>query len=149
MVYPDLQEMMRSCVLPVMRLSIAAVILLLTGVAHTGEVTDATLNRLLRTDRFAFGRVGYAGVISQGEKDYRAVLSRPTALVDFEQIYAYGNPQAKSYALIGIRKFNLKRFREPAATLRRNQLEVVSQRGCIILHESLASILHDIENGRY
>ena len=67
--------MMRSCVFPVMRLSIAAVILLLTGVAHAGEVTDATLNRLMRTDRFAFGRVGYAGVISQGEKDYRAVLS--------------------------------------------------------------------------
>lgn len=58
------------------------------------------------------------------------MLSRPTALVDFEQIYAYGNSQAKSYALISIRKFSLKRFRELAATLRRTQLEVVSQRGC-------------------
>jgi hypothetical protein len=39
----------------------------------------------MRTDRFAFGGVSYAGVISQGEKDYRAVLSRPTALADLRR----------------------------------------------------------------
>jgi hypothetical protein len=71
---------------------------------------DAVLDRLSKVERFAFGPTGYAGVTSEGEKDFRAVLGRSSALTDFEKLFAEGNIQAKSYALVGIRKLSQNAF---------------------------------------
>jgi hypothetical protein len=52
-----------------MRFSIIAALLLATAAAQSGGLRDSTLDRLTKVNRFAFGGIGYAGVISQGEKD--------------------------------------------------------------------------------
>jgi hypothetical protein len=62
------------------------------------DTVDAAVNRLSTVERFAFGGVGYAGVTSKGETDFKLVLAqpKPTALNAFERLYAIGNQQGKS-----------------------------------------------------
>ena len=132
-----------------MRLWVAVAVLVAVGIVQAGESIDAIFNRLVKVDRFAFGPTGYAGVISQGEKDYRSVLSRPSAIADFERLYSMDNPQAKSYALVGIGKLSPGRFKELSDSLRNSRDEVLTQSGCIVYHESFAAILKRIEAGQY
>jgi hypothetical protein len=132
-----------------MRLWIAAAVLVVVGSAQAGESIDSIFNRLAKVDQFAFGPTGYAGVISQGEKDYKSVLSHSSAMEDFEKLYSVGNPQAKCYALVGIRKLSPSRFKELSNSLRSSRDEVVTQTGCIVYHESFAAVLKRIEAGQY
>jgi len=110
---------------------------------------DAVLDRLSKVERFAFGPTGYAGVTSTGEKDFRTVLGRSSAVTDFEKLFAEGNKQAKSYALVGIRKLNPTRFKELARPLRDSKESVTTMEGCIISDEPFTSILKQIEAGKY
>ena len=132
-----------------MRLWLAVAVLVAVSIAQTGESIDSIFNRLAKVDRFAFGPTGYAAVISQGEKDYKSVLSRPSAIEAFERLYSVGNPQAKCYALVGIRKLNPSRFKHLSDSLRNSRDEVLTQSGCIVYHESFAAILKRIEAGEY
>ncbi len=110
---------------------------------------DAMLDRLSKVERFAFGPTGYAGVTSAGEKHFRIVLGRSSAVTDFEKLFAEGNVQAKSYALVGIHKLNPTRFKELARPLRDSKESVTTMKGCIISHEPFADILKQIESGEY
>jgi hypothetical protein len=132
-----------------MRIWILAASLIFVSIAHAGDSVDSALDRLAKVDRFAFGGTGYAGVISQGEKDYRAILSRPSAQADFEKLLVVGNPQAKSYALVGIRALDPSRFKQISRPLRDSTEEIVTQSGCIVHHESLGVVLKRIDAGSY
>jgi len=110
---------------------------------------DAVLDRLSKVERFAFGPTGYAGVTSAGEKDFRTVLGRSSALTDFEKLFAEGNLQARSYALVGIHKLNPPRFKELARPLHNSKERVSTMKGCIISDEPFAVILKQIESGKY
>jgi hypothetical protein len=132
-----------------MRIWILAVSLLFVRIAYAGDSVDPVLERLGKVDRFAFGGVGFAGVMSSGEKDYRVILSRPSALLDFEKLFSAGNAQGKSYALMGIRTLDPARFRQISRLLRDSTEEVVTQSGCIVYHESLGTVLKRIDAGAY
>jgi len=132
-----------------MRIWILAVSLLFVSIASAGDSVDPVLERLAKVDRFAFGGTGYAGVISSGEKDYRVILSRPSALPDFEKLFVTGNSQGKSYALMGIRALDPARFKQISRPLRGSTEEVATQRGCIVYHDSLGTVLKRIEAGSY
>ena len=123
--------------------------LLSAAIAQSGEPVDSTLERLATIDRFAFGGIGYAGTTSQGEKGYRLIRSRPSAIADFEKLLETGNPQAKSYALVGIRALNPSRFNEFSRKFRDTKAEVVTQMGCIVQREPFAAVLKRIEAGEY
>jgi hypothetical protein len=110
---------------------------------------DTALDRLSKVERFAFGPTGYAGVISTGEKDYRAVLARRTALPDFEKLFAEGNIQAKCYALVGVHKLNPARFKELVRPLEESKETVATMEGCIIFHVPFTQVLKRIAAGKY
>ncbi|HYL72816.1 MAG TPA: hypothetical protein VEU96_01350 [Bryobacteraceae bacterium] len=108
------------------------------------------VKRLAIVSTFAFGGVGYAGVTSKGETDFKFVLSQPApvALAAFEKLYAVGNPQAKSYALAGIKKLNLDRYKELVAIVgAADQVEVM--RGCIVTRQSLRKVAKEIDGGEF
>lgn len=124
--------------------------LLFSAVPQTTQPVDTVLERLTKVHLFAFGGVGYAGVISPGEKDYRILLSRSSALADFEKLYSEGNVQAKCYALVGIQKLNPARFRELAGPSRTSKEKVGTMHGCIIsADEAFGDIIKKIEPGQY
>jgi hypothetical protein len=115
------------------------------------DTVDAAVNRLSTVERFAFGGVGYAGVTSKGETDFKLVLAqpKPTALNAFERLYAIGNQQGKSYALSGLKKLAPERFAELVATLAKSTEEVEVMSGCIVSHEPLPEIAKQIGQGKF
>ena len=128
------------------------VLLLLCGVTTLAEEPpDAALKRLSTVGIFAFGGVGYAGVTSKGEIDFKIVLSQPqpVALTAFEKLYATGNPQGKLYALSGIKKLNPSRFKELLASTEAPTDEVEVMRGCVISHELLRDVAKQIDRGKF
>jgi len=140
----------RSTVGDWMKLWIVLVVLMMSAAsAQPSEPVDLTFERLAKVDRFAFGGTGYAEITSQGEKDYKLILARTSALADFEKLLSVGNPQAKSYALFGIRVLNSDRFKELSRNLRESKTEVVTQSGCIEYQERLGTVLEHIEAGEY
>ena len=102
------------------------------------------MERLAKVEAFAFGPTGYAGIASQGEKDHKLILSRPSASADFERLFSVGNAQAKSYALAGLRTISPKRYEELSRALRGSNEMVVIQSGCIEWQEPLSDTLKRI-----
>src|SRR5438445_6329029 len=96
---------------------VAAVLLTASG-AQTRDSFAGAFDRLAKVDVFALGLVSFGAQISQGEKDFELIRARPTALADFERLFAVGNPQAKAYALVGIRRINPERYTRLAQPLR-------------------------------
>jgi hypothetical protein len=132
-----------------MRLWIITALLLAAAAAQSGGSSDSTFERLAKVDRFAFGGIGYAGVISQGEKDYKVIFSRPSAMADFERLLLVGNSQAKGYALVGIRALGPSRFKELSHSMRDSKEGLLTDKGCIVSHEPLGVVLNRIEAGEY
>ena len=58
-------------------------------------------------------------------------------------------PEGKSYALAGIRSLDPSRFKQVSGPLRDSTEEVVTERGCIIYHESFGVVLRRITAGDY
>ena len=65
-------------------------LLLFVPVPQSAHLPDAVVERLAKVGVFAFGSVGFAAIISPGEKDYRTVFNRSSALEDFEKLYSEG-----------------------------------------------------------
>jgi hypothetical protein len=110
---------------------------------------DTVLDHLSKVERFAFGPTGYAGVISTGEKNFKAVLARSTAKPDFEKLFTEGNIEAKCYALVGIQKLNAARFKELVHFLEESKETVTTMEGCIILHVPFTQIIQRISADKY
>ena len=138
----------RSRVFPV-NLWLVTLCLVIAGAARSAESSNTAVDRLAKVDLFAFGGVGFAGVISPGEKDYKLVLSSPSAETDFERLLASGNPQAKCYALVGIRQLNPEKFKTLSAPLHSSKEQVSTMRGCILSHQTMAALIERIEAGSY
>lgn len=128
-------------------LSIAALPLVLTGA--WAQKSDATLDRLATVHLFAFGGVGFANVVSQGEKDFYEVVSRSSAVTEFEKLVATGSPEAKCYALVGLRKLDAVEFKALSSSLRLSNARVTTMRGCIMSHQSLGALVQLIQAGQY
>ena len=109
------------------------------------------VTRLANVSTFAFGIVGRSRANSKGEIDFKFVLSQsvPGALAAFEKLYANGNPQAKAYALAGIRKLDLNRYKELLAIALASTDEVEVMRGCVVTHEYLWQVANEIDRGDF
>lgn len=128
---------------------ILVISLALASIVHAADSTDTVLDRLAKVERFSFGGVGFAGIISPGEKDFRVILSRPSAKADFEKLLIIGNPQAKAYALVGMRVLDRKHFEQISRPLRNSTEEVVMESGCIVHQETFSTVLKQIDTGQY
>ena len=52
----------------------------------------------------AFGGVGVAGLMSEGERNLRAVLEQPDASQQLQGALAHATPAGKLYILVGLRR---------------------------------------------
>ncbi len=135
----------------IVKCTVVVLALLPCGSGFTQSPADSAVKSLLNEERFAFGGVGVAGRTSQGEIDFRAVLSLPSpdALAAFESLFATGSPEAKAYALSGIRKLDLHKFQELLAVARESTDKVAVMRGCIITQEPLRDVAKKIDRGEW
>ncbi|MDR3753631.1 MAG: hypothetical protein P4K93_08260 [Terracidiphilus sp.] len=125
--------------------------LLFSSIAPAQDKPSAAVKSMSTTAVFAFGGVGFAGVTSQGEKDFRVIYDQPpdAALKSFELVYATGDSEAKSYALVGIHKLDEKRFGELLASLKGSEEKVITMRGCIMEKQSMAEVAKEIQSGQF
>jgi hypothetical protein len=131
------------------RILLAIALLPAANPMAASDSPDAALARLSHVEHYAFGGTGFAGIISQGEKDYKLLLGRPNGLANFEKLYRQGSPEAKCYALFGIHKLDPNRFAQIVQPIRESHEEVTTMRGCIIGQEPLASIIKRIEKNEF
>jgi hypothetical protein len=124
-------------------------VVLFVPVPQSAHSPDAVVERLATAGVFAFGPVAYGRITSPGEKDYRTVFNRSSALPDFERLYSAGNLQAKCYALAGIHLLNPTRFTELIQPLRDSKETVTTMSGCILSREAFGDIIKQIESGRF
>lgn len=115
----------------------------------TGNVLADGVESLAKVKSFAFGGVGYAGTISQGESLFRSVLAGHDALAQFRKILSKGTPEAKLYALCGIRALDRDSFASAAAALRAEDPKVETVAGCMISKQSAAGVIKNISSGVY
>jgi len=74
-------------------------------------------------------------------------LKPDQAKQELEKLYSGGNPQAMSYALLGMRKFDRKRYAELLVLARASDVTVRSMVGCDILNEKLRTVADEIDSG--
>jgi hypothetical protein len=100
---------------------------------------------------FALGPVGYAATTSQEGRQFKAIMAlKPDkAKQELERLYSSGNPQAMSYALVGMRKFDRTRYAELLVSARAADLTVRTMSGCIISDEKLRTVADELDSGRY
>lgn len=86
------------------------------------------------------------GHISQGEKDYKVILSRPSALADFERLLSRRQPTSKI-----LMRWHLHTQRssieELSQSLRESKEGVATQGGCIVSQQPFSIVLGRIEAG--
>lgn len=124
------------------------VLLMLLLLATTVLPSDA-LKQLASIRDFAFGGIGVAGVTSEGELAFREVLKRGTAEADFTALLDSGNAQARCYALVGLHVLNPAACASAAKRFAHDKTAVSTIGGCIIMTQSMASVVANITAGRY
>lgn len=92
----------------------------------------------------AFGGVGVAGLMSEGERNLRAVLEQSDASQKLQAAFAHATPAGKLYILVGLRRCDRAAYQEVFDSLAppNNDVEVV--RGCMISKEPFRQVLSQI-----
>lgn len=98
---------------------------------------------------FAFGGTGYAGSISEGEKQFFKIYNDHRAAEHFDEIFQRGTDEAKIYALCGLYELDRQRFKELTRNPRALPARVEMMNGCIGFHQSGEKIVEKIAAGGY
>jgi hypothetical protein len=104
---------------------------------------------LLKIEYFAFGGVGYAGQMSDGESAFRMILSSPKAKKYFELVLTKNNIPAKLYALCGLRELDTTLFLQKVKDYSDTTVQVSTMRGCIGDEERFIDIVQEVRTSYY
>ena len=98
---------------------------------------------------FAFGGVGVAGLMSEGERNLRAVLERPDASHQLQAALAHATPAGELYILVGLRRCDRAAYQTIFDSLAGPNDDVEVARGCMISREPFRQLLSQIQDGRF
>ena len=115
--------------------------------ALAGEMPAS--EKLSKTPVFAFGGIGFAGTKSEGEIAFTQIFHAASAEDDFIRMLKTGNPQAKCYALVGLRLKNRGLFAEQVRSFLSSKEQVQTASGCIWMKVTLSSVAAGIQRGNY
>jgi hypothetical protein len=109
----------------------------------------AAASSLAHENVFALGGVGYAGTMSSGEKDLRAVLKKADAVEQLQSLLKDASPAGQLYALLGLRLRDRPAYEKAVPEFRKRSDAVSTMHGCIVMKEKMDSIVQQIEHGDY
>jgi hypothetical protein len=131
-------------------------IALITGIVTMQfEVSRAAISEtssardLAAAKSFAFGGIGVAGLMSEGERNLRAVLRLSDASQQLQVALAHATPAGELYILVGLRHCDRAVYQKVVDSLARPNDEVEVARGCMISREPFRRLLSDIQEGRF
>src|SRR5215471_21556783 len=79
---------------------IAGIVLSQLGILAATSSENSAARDLAAAKSFAFGGVGVAGLMSEGERNLRAVLDRSDASQQLQAALAYATPAGELYILV-------------------------------------------------
>lgn len=104
---------------------------------------------LLRQSSLAFGGVGAAGLMSEGERNLRALLERPDASRQLQSALAHATPAGTLYILVGLRRCDRAAYQKVFDSLPRSDDDVEVVCGCMISKEPFRQLLSEVQDGRF
>jgi hypothetical protein len=132
------------------------IIMLIAGLASSQLVISAdnlpensAARDLAAAKSLAFGGVGVAGLMSEGERNLRAVLGRPDASQQLQAALAHATPAGKLYILVGLRRCDRAAYQKVFDSLGRPNDDVQVVRGCMISKEPFGQALSQVQEGRF
>ena len=128
---------------------IAGIVLLQLCISTASSSENLAARDLAAAKSFAFGGVGVAGLMSEGERNLRAVLERPDASQQLQAALAQATPAGTLYILVGLRRCDHAAYQKVFDSLARPNNEVEVVRGCMISKEPFRQLLSQIQDGRF
>lgn len=128
---------------------IAGIVLSQTGTLAGTSSEDSAVRDLAAAKSVAFGGVGVAGLMSEGERNLRAVLERPDASQQLQAALAHATPAGTLYILVGLRRCDRAAYQKVFDSLARPSDDVEVVRGCMISKEPFRQLLSQIQDGRF
>lgn len=105
--------------------------------------------QLISAKYFAFGGVGFAGRISEGEIAFHTVVATTDALSRFNSAMTNQNFVARLYALCALRKLDPEAFDRAAKPLLDPNARVTTMMGCEMQDEKVSEVVGRIKSGFY
>jgi len=128
---------------------IAGIVSSQLGMSAGNSSEDSAARDLAAAKSLAFGGVGVAGLMSEGERNLRAVLERPNASQQLQVALAYATPAGKLYILVGLRRCDRAAYKKVFDSLGRPNDDVEVVRGCMISKEPFHQVLSQVQDGRF
>src|SRR5207237_5947460 len=125
-------------------------IMLSKAVISLAAAPENSADRDLAAERsFAFGGVGVAGLMSEGERNLRAVLEQPDASQQLQAALAHATPAGELYILVGLRRCDRAAYQKIVGSVAIPNGDVEVARGCMISREPFPRLLSQIQGGRF
>jgi len=128
---------------------IAGIVVSQFGILLAASSENSDARDVAAAKSLAFGGVGVAGLMSEGERNLRAVLSQPDASQQLQAALAHATPAGKLYILVGLRRCDRTAYQKFFGSLGRPNDEVEVVRGCMISKEPFRQLLSQIPDGRF
>ena len=119
---------------------IAGIVSSQLGMSAGNSSEDSAARDLAAAKSLAFGGVGVAGLMSEGERNLRAVLERPNASQQLQAALAHATPAGKLYILVGLRRCDRAAYQKVFDSLARPNDDVEVVRGCMISKEPFRQV---------
>lgn len=128
---------------------IAGIVLLQPGISGGNSPGNSAARDLAAAKSLAFGGVGVAGLMSEGERNLRSVLERPDASRQLQAALANATPAGTLYILVGLRRCDRVAYQKVFDSVARSNDDVEVVRGCMISKEPFRQLLSQIQDGRF
>src|SRR5512133_1599915 len=132
------------------------IIMLIAGIAlsqprisSASSSENSAVRDLAAAKSLAFGGVGVAGLMSEGERNLRVVLERPDASQQLQGALAHATPAGMLYILVGLRRCDRAAYQKVFDSLSRPNDDVEVVRGCMISKQLFRQVLSQIQDGRF
>ena len=119
------------------------------GVSAVATSENSAARDLAAAKSFAFGGVGVAGLMSEGERNLRAVVERPDASQQLQAALAHATPAGELYILVGLRRCDRAAYEKISTSLSVSNDNVEVARGCMVSREPFPQLLSQIQDGRF
>ena len=128
---------------------IVGIVLLELNVSAGASSENSAARDVAAAKSLAFGGVGVAGIMSEGEWNLRAVLALPDASQQLQAAFAHATPAGKLYILVGLRRCDRPVYQKVFESLGRPNDDVEVVRGCMISKEPFRQALSEVQNGKF
>ena len=128
---------------------VAGLVFLQPCISPATSSENSSAGDLAAAKSLAFGGVGVAGLMSEGERNLRAILERPDASEQLQAALAHATPAGKLYILVGLRRCDRVAYQKVLDSLSRPNDDVEVVRGCMISKEPFRQVLSQIQDGRF